>query len=402
MPIRVQTPDGITEFPDGTTPEEIDQILGVEPVDSKPERTWTDTAVDALPFVGGAIGGIVGAPTGPGAIGAAALGAAGGEGWRQVINRVRGKGGPVTMTEAAGNIATEGAVSGASQAAGLGLAKGGRAVYRGLLKPSKALRDSFGGADIVDTLVREGAPISDGGVKKIGGLLRTSRDKALSMVDAADPTSTLVQPSEVIGKFRPVVDTLRKRADIGQPDELAKVGARGRRIVQTMQRGAGVGAKRAQELKETAQDAASGAYRMMERGGAKQLGADDLLDQKVAEGLREAVEQRVPGIKAQNARTQELLGGTRALEDAVERGRNNLAVGGARDLIAAGVGAGVGSASGGGKEGAAGGAVTAGLLMRLLSSPRSGSLAAIGADRLSKVTPDALRALAAFMSSHEE
>lgn len=31
MPVRVQTPEGIHEFPDGTTPEEIDAILGAEP-----------------------------------------------------------------------------------------------------------------------------------------------------------------------------------------------------------------------------------------------------------------------------------------------------------------------------------------------------------------------------------
>jgi len=164
----------------------------------------------------------------------------------------------------------------------------------------------------------------------------------------------------------------------------------------------GVSLMEAQALKETAQDAASGAYRAMDRGVVKQLSPDDLMDTAVARGLREAIETRAPAVAPQNARTQALLGGTRALEDAVERGKSNLAIGGARDLIAAGTGGMIGASASGNKEGAAGGAITAGLLMRLLSSPRSGSLAAIGMDRASKATPDALRALAAMMSSHEE
>src|SRR3990167_1286275 len=57
------------------------------------ERSWTDTAVDALPMVGGALGGLAGAIGGPvGAIGGAALGGAGGEGFKQSINALRGKG----------------------------------------------------------------------------------------------------------------------------------------------------------------------------------------------------------------------------------------------------------------------------------------------------------------------
>jgi hypothetical protein len=98
-------------------------------------------------------------------------------------------------------------------------------------------------------------------------------------------------------------------------------------------------------------------------------------------------------VAAQNARTQSLLGGTRALEDALERSGNNLAVGGARDLIAAGVGSALAGPAG----------LSAGALTRLLSMPGVGSRTAIAADRIggSRIPQDALRALAALMASHE-
>ena len=102
MPITVQTPKGTVEFPDGMADADIERILAADnpaPVSShepgqKSERTWTDTAVDALPVIGGALGGIAGAGLGPLAIGTAAIGGAGGEGFRRAINDLRGKGNP--------------------------------------------------------------------------------------------------------------------------------------------------------------------------------------------------------------------------------------------------------------------------------------------------------------------
>jgi len=378
-------PDGgIAEFPDDVPETEIERALS----ESEPEkRTWTDTAVDSLPLVGGSVGGLLGMAGGPvGAAGGAALGGAGGEAWKQNINRMRGKKAPGSMGEAATDIGVSGAVQGASEAAGgligKGLVKGGEKVYRGLLKPSKGLRDSFGGDDMVRTLLDEGVTISRKGGEKVESLLGESRGKAMRMVRSAPPSSP-VQPKEIMGQFAPVVKTLRDRADVGQANELGKVGARGKALTRTLSRG--VDTVRAQELKETAQSAASGAYRQLERGGAKQLGGDDLLDEATARGFRQAVEKRVPGVAAQNQRTQKLLGGHRAVEDAIERSSNNNAVGGMRDLIAAGVGSSVAGPAG----------ASVGLLSRLLTSPRPGSGAAILMDRTGKKVPidDVIRLL---------
>lgn len=45
MPIRVQTPDGVMEFPDDTSIEEIDQILGAEPSAPNGDEAADDTGV---------------------------------------------------------------------------------------------------------------------------------------------------------------------------------------------------------------------------------------------------------------------------------------------------------------------------------------------------------------------
>jgi hypothetical protein len=266
------------------------------------------------------------------------------------------------------------------KALGLG-EKVARRLYSGLLKPSKGIKEGFGGADeVAGTLLNERAPITRGGVAKVTGRLADSRSKAMGMVKAAEDQGMQgVVAKDVISEFAPVVTELRKRVDIGQANELGKVGARGKAILATTSRHAGdVPLTRAQALKETAQDAASGAYRAKERGLQKQLGADDMLDESVARGFRKGIERKVPGVGPQNARTQSLIGGRNALEDAVEREGGNNMLGGGRDWAAMMAG-GAGMATGGPAAGAmAGGA------MRLMATPSTGSMAAIALNEASK------------------
>jgi len=278
-----------------------------------------------------------------------------------------------------------------------------RRLYGGLLKPKQALKDSFGDAkQIATTLLEERAPISRGGLEKVAGRMKDSRTAAMGLVRDAEAAGTQgVVAKDVLGEFKPVVSELRKRVDIGQANELGQVGARGRRILATTARtGGDIPLTKAQALKETAQEASSGAYRAMERGGQKQLSADDLLDTAVARGLKQGIERKVPGVQVQNARTQKLLGGTRALEDAVEREANNNMLGGGRDwaaLLAGITGTAAGSPIGGAM--AAGG-------MRALATPSTGSRIAIGMNEASKLGLDdaVQRALLVALSqgSHQQ
>lgn len=278
-----------------------------------------------------------------------------------------------------------------------------RRLYGGLLKPKQGLKDSFGDAkQIAGTLLDERAAISKGGAKKMQGRVADSRNTAMGMVQKADAQGMQgVTPKDVTSEFKPVVETLRRRADIGQPSELPKVGARGKAIVNTASRhGGDIPLTRAQGLKEEAQEAAAGAYRVRDTGAKKQLGADDLLDEAVAKGLRKGIERQVPGVGPQNARTQRLLGGRNAVEDAVEREANNNMVGGMRDIGALIAGFG-GTAVGGPGLGAVGAGIVRGL-----ATPSIGSRVAIGLNEASRLGLDdaVQRALMVVMSqgSHEQ
>lgn len=307
----------------------------------------------------------------------------------QLYDDAMGSAGTASRRTAFGNMAegvmgggvTGGLVNAAAKPAlGLGQ-KLARRIYSGLLKPKQGLKDSFGGAqEIAGTLLENRAPITARGLTKVTGRLGASRNAAMDMVRAAEQQGMQgVVPKDVISEFAPVITELRKRIDIGQAGNMAQVGNRGRSIMRTAGRGGGdIPLTRAQALKETAQDASSGAYRMIERGGQKQLSADDLLDTAVARGLRQGIERRVPGVGPQNQITQGLIGGRNALEDAIERESNNLGVGGAKDALAMMAGGGAFAA------GAGPAAVPLAVTTRLLSTPSTGSMAAIALNEASK------------------
>lgn len=208
---RFTAPDGRVLKVTGETPPseaELDAMFAQVADPATPARTWTDTAVDALPMIGGTLGGVMGGIGGtafgvgvggvPGAVGGAALGGGAGESARQLINRARGKAAPGTPGAAAGDIATAGAIQGGAELLGQGVVKGasavGRGLYRGYLKPSLA-KASIGKADrIVETALQEGLPLTKGGVSKanrVAAELGAQVDDLLRQADAAGETVDL-------------------------------------------------------------------------------------------------------------------------------------------------------------------------------------------------------------------
>lgn len=348
---------------------------------------------DQLPTTFGAVGAAAGGPAG------AAVGGAGGALVRDLIRANQSDPRtPRTALAAAGNVggsaALQGALTGAGNVVSGQLAKRGHRLYQGLLKPSKGSRAEF--PDAVETLLRERATISQAGADKIGRRLVQSSDEAKALIAGATDAPP-VTGREIVSEYAPVVGELRKRAAIGQPSQLSEVGARGRRVMQQSKQG--IPLARAQELKQTAQTASSGAYRQLERGGAKELSAESLLDKATAGGLRKAIETRVPAIKGVNQRTQSLMGAERALEDALAREGNTLPFG-MRDVMGLLGGGALGAV--GGPVGASSGAATGLALMRLLAQPRPGSATAIGMHELSKMPLDqAIRMLLAAYSQSE-
>lgn len=342
----------------------------------EPEKDWGDTIADALPTVGGMVGGAAGMTAGPGAAVVspvlAALGGAAGQAGRRVIQGLRGRDVPqggALLTD----LATAGAVEGGTQAVGgaigSGLTRGARRLYQGLAKPATALRREF--PTLIDDALTERIPLTRGGAGRIEARMRGSAQEADALIDAAQAGGAApVAVRDVLPALRPVVSTLRQRAEIGQPSQLTAVGQRGRRLLAAHPQG--IPLTRAQQLKRTAQTAASGAYRAQQRGVKTELSPDDLLDEAVAKGLRGAIERRVPAVAPVNARTQSQIGVDRMVNDALSREGNTLAINGLRDLGAIGGGAGLGAA-----VGAPGTGLGAGLLLKLLSTPSTGSHAAI-------------------------
>lgn len=81
-----------------------------------PDQTAVaEAVVNQLPTAGALVGGLAGAETGPGAIGTAALGAAGGEALRQIVSRLAGLPAPQSAGGAAKGILEQGALGGATE-----------------------------------------------------------------------------------------------------------------------------------------------------------------------------------------------------------------------------------------------------------------------------------------------
>jgi len=309
---------------------------------AEPERSWTDTALDAAPTIGGLAGGVAGGKTNPLGIALSGMGGAAGEAVRQIGNVARGRMDQVPSTPFAQlkQIGMEGVKQAGLEGAGRGVsglvAGGAKMLYRGLLKPSKAVRGEFG--DVAADLLKNRRLITRGGADAAETAVDASSGAAERLIRGASPTATDIPAKEIVSEFAPVVQAVRDRVRAGvvPESELAKIGERGARLVKTAGGGAGrgVGITEAQSLKKAAQDAAAGAYKQMRAGNIKQLGTDDLLDAATARGFKQGLEKRVPGLGPQNKMTQGLIGQLRALQDAVGRTGNHLPFGSVSDLAA--------------------------------------------------------------------
>ena len=229
MPRRVQGPDGtIHEFPDDVTDAEISSALEAIPsanAASAPKaRTWTDTAVDFLPTAGGMVGGVAGALAGggttfgvgalPAGIAGATVGGGMGEAAKLAINRLRGKQSPSTLTEAAKDVALEGAIQGGSEALGgaagaimrpVGAALMQSAVKPGLRATARAIGRGVAQEDlpVVKTLLKEGVTVSEGGLAKLNRILTSTNEEIDKAVKGA---AGYIYPEKVAQRVEPVVE----------------------------------------------------------------------------------------------------------------------------------------------------------------------------------------------------
>jgi hypothetical protein len=289
--------------------------------------------VQSLAILGGmAAAPLTGGASIPASMAAAGLGAAGGAGIGSIVNAARGgANGPTSASGVAKTMATEGALGATGEGVGQGIGRilkaGGKLVYKTALRPSKGLQREFG--DVAETGLKRGAIVSEGGLDKVTAQRGASATKARQMVaDAEAAGAPPIPTKEVAGSLKDVMREGRQEVQLGRPDPRPPVVGRLRAFA--AQHPNGIPLTKAQGLKEKAQDLATRAYRAEDLGHP----INDLsaaADQAQAAGLQKGIEARVPGVGEQNANTRELIGLSRALEDATQR--NVPGVGSLRSLL---------------------------------------------------------------------
>ena len=338
--------------------EERQRLVGLtEPKQEAEPRSWTDTAVDLLPTLGGIGGGIVGGIGGtvagmgvggvPGAIGGATLGGGFGEAAKQLINRARGEEAPTSAGEAAKDIALQGGIQGGSEAIGAGVAKGigagAKAVYRGYLKPSLAAKNLPKAKEVVETALNEGIPITRAGAGveaggkitgKAGQIIAEMREEVDRLLTASGQKVNLVQIADKVRAFarrkyfKPGGDPSDYQVALGVADRLDRhpslmlpAGAKPSRVSVT--------APQANEIKRGLQSGVSSSF------GVPNAAAKADAEKMASHYTRKAVE-RVggPRVAQLNRRESKLIDAAKAIAQAVEREANQSKLYGVKTLAA--------------------------------------------------------------------
>lgn len=232
--------------------------------------------------------------------------------------------------------AKEGAIQGATQAAGGAIAKGagalGRGMYTMALGAPKALRAEFPG--LVQTGIEEGViPATQAGVTKATAA-RTASSKAAADIVANSPAAQAgirIPTRDVTQGLNPLRTEVAARPEANVARDA--IGAFEANMMASHPRGFNL-----QELvktKSAAQDAAEAAYEAAKTSGAAGMSAE--ANEAIAKRARGIIEHFAPEVGPQNAKTQALIGLQRAMKDASLKPYVLRGVLGAGSGIAAGV-----------------------------------------------------------------
>ena len=259
-------------------------------------------STDPLPSVGGAVGGIVGASAGPvGAVAGATLGGMTGDAIRTLIELVRGRKPVPTAAESATSMATQGAVQGTSQAVGgavtWSLAKAAPWLMQKAIRPSATLLNEYRktAKDLADTMLKEGINVSPGGLEKLQRLILATNDEIKSLVANAPGT---IDKRLVAARVAPVANRVAH-----QTNPTADLKAIGDTVDEFMHHpilNGDLSVPDAQAMKIAT-------YHKLGKSYGEMKGAEVEAQKALARGLKEEVAEKVPGVKALNAREADLM-----------------------------------------------------------------------------------------------
>lgn len=270
---------------------------------------WIDKLTSWLPAIGGTVGGLGGTLTDPvtgpvGTVMGAALGGMAGEAYKELINRARGRvKAPDGSWAAAKAIGAEGATQGAAQAVGDVVAAPvmravGARVMQSAIKPG--LRTLLRGADadlqpVVKTMLDEGVNVSPNGVKKLQMLLTATKADIRNAINSAGGAT--IPPLRVASRLSDAARTFATQ--VNPQADLEAISRVGQNFLD---------AHGATDLTlPDAQALKVGTYRVLRDKFGQMGAAETEAEKSLARGLKEELEQHVPGISALNEREGRLI-----------------------------------------------------------------------------------------------
>ena len=327
-----------------------------------------------------------------------------------------------TAGEDVEDIATEGAIQAGQELGGRAvmapLRYGASRVYQGLVKPSMPLQREFDVRQVVNQLLEDAVPLTRAGAEKAGRNVGAASETAERLYAAADAAGAQrIHAGPINEAIEPIIGEAQRHTRLGRPDVTPALRARQQAISEGIEgvehvgnrvgyadvapgvpgepmglrtvpgppinrlANEGVSLVESQPLKRDAQNIADAAWRAAERG-VKDIDFSDRVEMAIAQTMRQLQERYarqvgVPGVAAANQLTQLRIAAEEAVNAAIGRTGNTLALGGPKDVLAA---------AGGGSMKAMGASTTqAGILaaiFRALVTPSVGSKAAIGAHHI--------------------
>ena len=334
---RVQLSDGrIVTVEGAQPPTEADVLAQLGP---RPQQTaapaavaepdgesWTDTAIKALPTIGGTVGSFAGGGKwNPLGMAGAALGGTAGEAIKQTANAVRGRMDlvPRSAGEQLKSMMAAGAVQGGLEGVGRGVvAPVAKGVYSVAMRPVKALRDKYGLGTLINEGFERGVMPTKGGAAKAGAQMQESKAAQDAMAAAYDARPTMrLDPKEAV---RRGLDPVYKKAAAiesatGVPAGVKRIQRQAATVIK--RHPAGMSASEMKAAQRASDDVADPAFLAAAKGGPPvDPGSKAAVAKGWSKGYRETLNEAVGPEYAKQGRTTKSLFGVKRMADyAAER-----------------------------------------------------------------------------------
>jgi hypothetical protein len=326
---RVQLSDGrIVTVEGDQPPTEQDVLAQLGPKQETPdEGGMVDSAINALPTIGGTVGSLVGGGKwNPLGMAGAAVGGAAGEAFKQTANAVRGRLDlvPATIPDQLKSIGAAGAVQGGLEGIGRGvIAPAAKGLYGVAMRPIQGLRKKYG----LGTLINEGfenrVMPTKGGADKAMGKVKESKATQRGMAEAYDQSGGA--PLQPVKAAKAGLGPVVKQAKAAQ-SATGTGGAAVKTITKRVQsvrkaHPQGMKATEMMDAKHAADDIADPAYVAARRtGAAVDPGSKAGIAKGWSQGYRGVLNDAVgPEFAKQGQKTKALFGVSRMADYAAER-----------------------------------------------------------------------------------